>query len=273
MTTAASPAVTGASDPDTIPHGSYHRRFVVIPEDGRVRAGMEDENHRMEMTVFHDGTCVTDIQAETVRIPWNLCPGAPDKLRELIGVPLQRMNRSTGHNAKEHCTHLFDLMRLAMARAAINTPVQYDVAIPDRIDKKTRAELKRDGKFVMAWDAHGYTVTGPDPFTGHALLGAPVWPEGLDDDTLEAALILRRVFLVATAREPIAAGTRSKPAVEIDFPAMLKAGKRTGYCFSFQADRVDQITSNYNWRYFADHRDDLLAGFAGARSLAEMSAS
>jgi hypothetical protein len=256
-----------------LPRGAYHRRIVLIPEKDSVRAGLEDESHRMEMTVFHDGSKVTAIDAKTVRVPWNICPGAADKVRELIGVPLQRLHQSTGHDGKQHCTHLFDLARLAVARACVGTPVQYDGAVADRIDRKTHGALLRDGKRVMAWDVNGSAVTGPDPFTGHSLRGAPQWPADLDEETLEAALVLRRIFLVAQIREPQAATARDKSLGEqIDPVQMIKAGGMMGRCYTFQPGRIEDGKSHYSWRNFALDRENLLAGFNGVRTLKEMGA-
>src|SRR4051812_19174623 len=91
-----------------LPPGTYYRRLVAIVEPGRVRAGFEDESHRMELVVSHDGTHVTDIQCDQPYLPWSECPGAAQKIRDLIGLPLQRMHVTTGQDAKHHCTHLFD---------------------------------------------------------------------------------------------------------------------------------------------------------------------
>lgn len=256
--------------PSPLPHGAFHRRIIVIPEPGRVRVAMEDESHCMEVTVLHDGQRVIDIQPVMHRIPWSTCPGAPAKLKELVGLSLRRMNQSTGFDAKEHCTHLFDLTRLAMARALLNAPVQYDVAMPDRIDTETRAEILRDGQPLMAWDVRGWIVTGPDPFTGHALRGAPIWPQGIDDDTIEAALILRRVFMVALVREPNAARSREKTDAGFPPGSQLRKAGIVGQCFSFQDDTIDQASLLFNWRNFAERRDQLLTGYPGVRTIAEM---
>ena len=253
-----------------LPHGSYHRRIVLIPEPGYVRAAMEDESHHMEVTLFHDGQRVTDIQSLTHRIPWAPCPGASAKLRDLIGLPLRRMHQSTGHDAKEHCTHLFDLTRLAMARALVQKAVQYDVALPDRIDRKTRAELLRDGRLCLFWEVSGVRVTAPELFAGHVVQGAPIWPDNLDDDTIEAALVLRRLFVVARIRDPEAGFARSRTDPNFQLTAAIRHANMVGHCFSYHADRIEQATSLYSWRNFAERRDELLAGYPGARSLAEM---
>jgi hypothetical protein len=256
--------------PVELPHGFYHRRVVAIVEPGRVRAAVEDESHCMEVSVFHDGTRVTDIEATSSRIPWSSCPNAGIKLKDLIGVPLQRMHETTGRDAKLHCTHLFDLARVAIARAKAGASVQYDIAVEDRVERRTRGELIRDGQFVMAWDVVHITVTGPDPFTGHLLVGAPQWPPGLDDDTLEAALVLRRVFLVAQMREPKASVARTHgPPQVLDADVLTKNGM-LGRCYSYRVETGAGARSLNSWRDFAGAREKLLEQFPGTRSIAEM---
>jgi hypothetical protein len=256
--------------PIELPHGAYHRRIVLIPEDGRVRAALEDESHSMELTVFHDGTRVTDIQGKTHRVPWNTCPSAVQKVRDLVGLTLRRMHETTGHDAKAHCTHLFDLARLAIARAVADVPLQYDVAVEDRVERKTCGILLRDGQQTMVWDVTGNAVTGPDPFTGHSLRGAPQWPNGLDDEMLEAALVMRRVFLVSQIREPQAAMARVKEGKDQLKPDFIRNSVMLGRCFSFQEQQLAHAESWFSWRDFADRRDALLAHFPGTRTLADL---
>ena len=254
-----------------LPRSTYHRRIVAIPEDGRVRAALEDESHHIEITVFHANNVITDIQTKVHRLPWTTCPGAAAKLKELVGLSLRRMHESTGRDAKENCTHMFDLARVAIARGCIGKPVQYDMELPDRVEKRTRAKLYRDGELALWWDAEGSFVTGPEPFTGHTVRGAPKWPEGLDDDTLEAALVLRRVFLVASTREPgVPDIARMRSGPEVSIAQITKREVVLGRCFSFQAPHVDEGKMAYTWRNSADRQEDLLSGFPGTRSLAEM---
>ena len=192
------------------PPGAYHRRIVVVAEDGHVRAGLEDEPHRVEMVIRHNNKQVTGIEATTPRIPWTTCPGASEKIRGFVGLPLQHMHVPTGIDGRLQCTHMYDLARLAMARALVGQSVQYDVTIPDLIDGKTQGILLRDGEQILCWDVDGASVTGPDPFTEHIIRGVAEWPAGLDDDTLEAALVLRRGFFVSGVRTPAATQARNR---------------------------------------------------------------
>jgi hypothetical protein len=255
-----------------LPPGTYYRRLVAIVEPGRVRSGFEDENHRMELVVSHDGTRVTDIRCNQPYLPWNECPGAAQKIRDLIGTPLQRMHVSTGHDAKQHCTHLFDLTRVTIARAAVGVSVQYDVEVPDRIEGRTRSTVRRDGAPVLTWDVEGQTVTGPDPFTGHNLQGAPTWPAGLDSDTLEAALVMRRVLMLSQVREPYATVSRERSP---DYSPIepIRGHRMVGRCFAFQQERAANLRPMQKWRNMSDQREKLLEGFPGVRSIEELESS
>jgi hypothetical protein len=256
-----------------LPFGAFHRRIVAIVESGRVRAALEDESHHMEVTVTHDGQHVTGIDGTTYRIPWSTCPAAVAKVKELIGLPLQRVNKTTGLDAKEQCTHLFDLTRIAIARAAVNTSVQYDVAVPDRIERRTQPELLCNGKPILTWDVDDYALTGPELYAGHNLRGAPKWPAGLDDDTIEAAIVLRRTIMLSMVRMPEAAAGREGNLPDGELNQIIKAEGRTGRCYTYQLPMFDTAKQMRFWNNFAERRDDLLANFAGVRSIAEMARS
>jgi len=252
-----------------LPPGTYYRRLVAIVETGRVRAGFEDENHRMELVLSHDGERVTDIHCHQPYLPWNECPGAALKIRDLIGTPLQRMHVSTGHDAKHHCTHLFDLARVTIARAAVGKSAQYDVEVPDRVEGRTRSTARIDGVPVLRWDVDGQTVVGPAPFTGHNLLGAPKWPAGVDADTLEAALVMRRVLMLSQAREPYATVSRER-SLNYNPLEPIPGHRMEGRCFAFQKERVSNLKPRQFWRNMSDHREKLLEGFPGIRTMAEL---
>jgi hypothetical protein len=253
----------------TLP-GVFHRRVVVIPEPGVARGAIEDEMHHMEVSIFHDGTRVTDVTSATYRAPWAICPAAGEKLKDLIGVPLQRMNVSTGLDSKEHCTHLYDLGRIVMARAYLNAPVQYDGSVPDPIGERRSAELLRDGKLVLAWDLSGFTVRAPDLFKNHDTMGPPRWPNPLDDDTIEAALVLRRTVFVARSRDFEAERAAKGGATEDDIRHEIKGRGLVGHCFTFQLPRFDETSRQNSRKDYSGRQEDLLVNFAGTRSIADM---
>src|SRR5258708_7857096 len=95
--------LAGALPQETLPHGYFYRRVVVLPDGDCVRAAVEDESHHMELKMFHDGKSVTAIQGMTHRIPWSECPAAPLRLPDFVGLELRRMHDSTGLDGRLQC--------------------------------------------------------------------------------------------------------------------------------------------------------------------------
>jgi hypothetical protein len=253
-----------------LPHGHFYRRIVVLPEGDCVRAAVEDESHHMELKLFHDGTSVSAIQGMTHRIPWSECPTAPLRLADFVGLSLRRMHESTGLDGRLQCTHLFDLARLSMARALIDSPVQYDVAIEDRVDNRTHGVILRNGALALRWEIEGSKVTAPDPYVGHAVFGTAAWPAGLADDALEAALVLRRVFLIAGIRGPEGEAARDPRLGKFNFAKTMHYKMLASRCHNFQVDRVERVSYRQTWLNYDGRREELLRDFPGVRSLTEL---
>jgi hypothetical protein len=265
--------LAGALPQETLPHGYFYRRIVVLPEGDCVRGAVEDESHHMELKLYHDGARVTAIQGITHRIPWSACPEAPVRLNDFVGLDLRRMHESTGLDGRLQCTHLFDLTRLAMARALTGTPVQYDIAVEDRVDNRTHGIVLRDGAPILRWDVDGTSVTSPAPYVGHSIFGAAVWPAGLDDDTLEAALVLRRVFLIAGVREPSGTVARDPKYGKFSFVKAMQVKTLASRCHNFHTDRFERVSYRQTWLNYDGRREELLKEFPGARSLATLQAA
>jgi hypothetical protein len=262
--------LAGALPRKELPHGYFYRRVVVLPEGDCVRAAVEDENHHMELKLFHDGRSVTAIQGITHRIPWSECPGAPSRLYDFGGLALRRMHESTGLDGRLQCTHLFDLARLSMARALIARPVQYDIAIEDRIDDRTHGVVLRQGLPALRWEVEGARVIAPDPYVGHSIFGRASWPAGLDDDTMEAALVLRRVFLIAGVRDPSGEVTRDPRFGKFSFVKTMQVTTLASRCHNFHADRIERVRYRQTWVNYDGRREQLLKDFPGVRTLAEL---
>lgn len=142
---------------------------------------------------------------EARRFPWTSCPTAVSPLQALVGMALSSRATAAGDHtdARMNCTHLFDLAGLAVAHAGAGRSVrQYDATVPDRRDGRTRAVLLRDGEPCLAWDISGRTIEGPPPFAGVALRRSFLaWAtSALDEDTAEAAMVLRRACDISYGR-------------------------------------------------------------------------
>lgn len=186
--------------------GVYRRRIRLVARDRLVRADLEDDFHRFGVDLEHDGTRVVEARARAARFPWETCPGAGARIEELAGTPLlDRAVDLAGHtDARRHCTHLFDLAALALAHAAAGRARrQYDIAVPDRRDGRTRATLERDGAPFLEWELDRSEIVSTGPFAGVSLRGRSFldWIAAhLDADRAEAALVLRRAVYIAIGR-------------------------------------------------------------------------
>jgi hypothetical protein len=158
------------------------------------------------VTVRHDGATVVAVEGDSRRYPWTTCPSAVEPLRALAGAPLTTALSALGEHgeARQNCTHLFDLAGLAIAHAARNGAHirTYDVAIPDRDGNRTTPMLWRDDEPVLRWQLAGRTILGPEPFEDVSLRGGFLaWAEAtFDGDLAEAASILRRACDISLGR-------------------------------------------------------------------------
>lgn len=186
--------------------GRFCREIHVTVEHGRAVGELVDDFHHFRATIEHDGTTITNVVGEALRIPWQTCGGAVEPLRGLRGAPLVGTMREVARQApaKLQCTHLYDAACVAAARAGRGAPsAVYRAIVPDRVDGKTHVTIDRDGAQLLGWDVDGYGIVGPEPFTGRALVGQNFadWVESeLDVELAEAALILNRCCMFASGR-------------------------------------------------------------------------
>ena len=99
---------------------AFHRRHELLAVDGHtVVAGIEDDMHRFELTLRHDGTSSPRSRAAPCGGPGHL-RGCGRALRSLVGLPLSTSSTAVGSwtDATSNCTHQFDLAGLAVAHAA-----------------------------------------------------------------------------------------------------------------------------------------------------------
>ncbi len=181
------------------PAPGFTRRIRISPAPGRVRAAVEDDFHRMSVTLLHDNVTVISVKAELIRAPWNTCPGAVAKCEDTFtGVALaafvaQKVKAS-------NCTHLYDLALLAAAHALDAVPLIYDAFVSDPVEGVRRARLYRNGEPVLGWSDANYRVIEPAELAGMKLNEMRAWIETLAPVQQEAARILNWVSLIAHGR-------------------------------------------------------------------------
>jgi hypothetical protein len=186
--------------------GIYRRRLRFVCSGRSAVGEMEDDFHHFRVRVEHDHARVLQVLGESVRFPWTECPGAAEPLRELEGVALFSRSTEVSRNTdvRSQCTHMFDIAGLTIAQIAAQRALrEYDIAIPDRTGKTTRATLRRDDGLVFDWGFARDSLAAPVEVAGVALRGSEFarWAYStLGEDRAEAAFVLRRAVQIALGR-------------------------------------------------------------------------
>jgi hypothetical protein len=211
----------------------YRRRILIEPAQGRVSAELEDDYHRMVVTLLHADGVVTGVESEMKRSPWTGCPGAMERVRDTFtGVTLAGAARRGEKTA--NCTHLYDLALFAAAHAEDAAPIAYEIHASDTHDRiregARTARLWRDGVLLFDWTLEGMTLTAPAEVAGRTLFELGGFVASLDPAMAEAARVLRWATIVGHGRG-------------MDIPADLPATSfATGSCYNFQPERADAST-------------------------------
>jgi hypothetical protein len=211
----------------------YRRRILIEPAADSVTAELEDDYHRMVVTLHHSGGVVTEVGSEMKRSPWTGCPGAMQQLSQTFtGVALGDVARRGEKTS--NCTHLHDLALFAAAHAADAEPTAYEIHVSDPGDgtregpRTTR--LWRNGAPLITWNLDGMTLSAPEEVAGRTLFDLGSYVATLDPAMAEAVRILRWATIVGHGRT-------------IDIPAGLSAtAYATGNCYNFQPERAEGST-------------------------------
>ena len=218
--------------------GCFRRRIRIDLVDARhAVTGFEDDFHAFALTLTHDGTVIRDISARSIRYPAALCPEAQGRLTSLVGRPLTAdRGIFLGYdNARQHCTHLHDMLWLTLAQVLRGTPSrQFDITVPDEREGRTIAEIIVDGAPFLQWTISGGKVLAPEALAGATLRGG--FNERLrayySGDTLEAAVVLQMGCLVSGGRRVLLESFETLVLEPND--------RRIGRCFRFQQENVER---------------------------------
>jgi hypothetical protein len=204
---------------------------------------------------FSDGR-VRSIAGEPVRLPWSTCPGAAAGLASLVGSSLTTSLRSLRnlYEPSLHCTHFFDLAQLVLSHAASGRTERFYEVLGWASGPIKYASLRRDGEVVLDWKIDAGTITQPQSFAGVGLgQGFVRWcTDNLDDDSAEAAFILRRAAsMLATVSLPFD-----------DFAVAADTGLQPGVCFTAQPQHIRIAARNVgSTRDYSTSARGMLEGF------------
>lgn len=202
----------------------YRRRILIEPGEGVITTELEDDYHRMVVTLGHADGVITSVESAMKRSPWTTCPGAMAQLRAtFLGKALDAA--SVRDEKTLNCTHLFDLATFAAAHARETAPVSYEIAVSDPVDGAVKARLWRDGGLLFDWR---YTDSGmftaPADMAGMPMTEIGRWIAAQPRDLQEPVRILRWATMIAHGRR-------------IEMPAGISATRfATGACFTFQPE-------------------------------------
>ena len=218
--------------------GVTRRAFRLRGLPDRVEAALEDMCHAMLCTLRHDGRTVTSVEADFRRYTLQLCPGASEPLKQIVGMPLATSTSDFFANgrARLNCTHMLDLAWLALHHASRGeTEWLYEVEIPDALTGPMRGVLRRNGDVVQDWLVEGNVIASPFSLAGQSLAGGfTKWlltASGLSELAIEECLVLHKGFFMTGARKfrlpegPVTDDHRK--AIE-------------GVCFGYASERIGE---------------------------------
>jgi hypothetical protein len=237
-------------------NGIYRRRIRVENYPQRVVAELEDVTHAFRLTLHHDGRVVNDVTAQPIRYPFDTCPGAVDRLRPLLGMPLAADARSLRETLQpgQNCTHLYDLALLAIAHAARTERQRlFDIAVPDERENGALLELNRDGATVHQWLVQNHRIVEPVELAGNPMMqGFFQWAsKAFSEDLLESALVLQRGYFVAQVRRSDYMHAGGRPAAADNMP--------DGACYTYNSPVVHTAVHTYGMaRDFSASAEQLL---------------
>lgn len=213
--------------------GHFNRRIKLERRAGSVVAELEDCSHAFRVILSYRHSVVSDVQAESLRYPMTGCIGAPDKLKELIGVRTDLSAREyvAKINPKVHCTHLYDLALLALAHISRDESVRViDVVIPDELEEAVEATVSVNNRTVLTWLIRSWQIIAPYK-DKPVYRGFAQWAEELlDGDEKEAGFVLQKSYMVAQARRFDAdAMLDRKPGSEVSM---------AGVCYNYGPDII-----------------------------------
>lgn len=186
--------------------GCLHRKILLRKDGNTVLADLEDNCHVFRVRLTHDNIKVTAVSGEALRYPNNTCPGSLELLQRLCDVSLGggpgAFAKST--NAREFCTHLFDLACLAYTHAtrAEDTRLYHAMVRDEDEDGICDAKVLINGKTVVHWRLKQHVVQDDNHFRNvNVHSGFTRWATAnLTGDELESAIVLSKTNFVSMSR-------------------------------------------------------------------------
>ena len=207
----------------------FRRRVLIEPNAGVVTAALEDDWHRMAVSLQHQDSRITGITSRMDRAPWTTCPGATEQLAlTFTGACLAAIARRGERTS--NCTHLYDLALLAARHAGDTIATTYDIEVADPQDGQRTATLRQDRVLVFEWVLSNDRLLTPSALAGRRLTEMGDWISSLQADQQESARLLRWATMMSFGRQMVIPDHSS--------------GERFafGACFTLQPNRAGNAT-------------------------------
>jgi hypothetical protein len=229
--------------------GTYRRRLRFASDATGLAAQVDDTHHSYWLSLDHDDTRITGVDAGFMRAPTSACGGAIAGLSALVGLPLTGTAGETLGRLPvlSNCTHLADLACWSLAQIGHTTV--WDITIPDQIDTPVWIEIARDGAVVHRWRIEDHRIVAPRALADRPMMhGFMAWARTtFDGDALLAATMLQRGIFVARGRRHI--------VDEGDRVPLASADGMAGRCWSYSGSRLKTATGGL--RYVRDFTTEL----------------
>lgn len=240
--------------------GVFRRRIHMQALLRDIQVDLEDDNHGFRLRLGHDGQCVTGVEVDALRVPFNTCPEAVRPLQRVIGHRLDESAATLRQRLvpSDNCTHMYDMAVLAISQAARSAGTScvtrcYAMAVDDERNGVTHARLTCDGRETHNWRISNHTIIAPAELAGQPIMrGFHAWASrkfsGL---RLEAAGMLQRAYFVAQSRRHSFSPATENPATSDRMPSTA--------CYSYGTGVVERaFRSEGTVRDFTDTPERLL---------------
>jgi hypothetical protein len=213
----------------------FLRRIEIMVHRGNsvtvIKSALEDDYHHFRVAMTIENQTISAIETAGLRTPYSLCAQAGQELGELRGLTVDEVLHTLPQrvDARLQCTHQLDLAGLAVSvMASGEQHRRFDIEVPRHVDGCTTARLWRNCEEILCWQIKNHTIRSPLKFAGVPLQrGFSAWArKKLDDETVEAALVLRRGAVISLGR-----------LRNLDLEPHAKP---LGFCYVQQSERATQ---------------------------------
>lgn len=219
--------------------------------------GMEDMAHAFRIELKHDDQRITGIRAQWIRRPLSSCVGADAHLSQLAGLSLQDdlFNLSRHAQKNQHCTHMFDMLVLAVVHAYQGrADIRYDVLLPDNPHGPVVAVLLANGHPALQLTLDNYEqIIAPAAFAGRSIYrGFLPWAQAnLPAPQAEYAYLMQKTLFIARGQ--------LMDVESLVGDAAINTGPPADSCFGTRADRYqDSVRLDTMRRFSADATEQVL---------------